>query len=183
MVPADPRAAGRPVYFADVVVRADDAAAGVADLAGRRWTCNDPESLSGWKSMLARLAEAGRERDPHAFFSRVIASGSHRASLELVATGEADASAIDSNALALKLRDDPALAARLRVVETWGPLPIQPILAAPDTPPADLAGAAQALLDLDADSPPLAAAGFRGFARVGPDFYEGFPILRSRPQN
>lgn len=176
LVPSDPRASGFPIYFADVVVRADDRAVRFPDLAGRRWTYNDPASPSGWRSMLGRLAELRGERDPNVFFSEVSVSGSHRASLEMVASGAADASAIDSNALALRLRENPELAGKLRVIETWGPLPIQPILASIEIPAKVAAEAAEALLELD-HAAALTDAGFRGFARVGPAFYEGFPIL------
>jgi ABC-type phosphate/phosphonate transport system substrate-binding protein len=108
-VPSDPRAEGRPVYFADVVVRADSPARTFADLAGARWSFNDRNSKSGWFSMLERIA-------PHApaeFFGRIIASGSHLRSLELVAGGGADAAAIDSNVLRANARDT------LRVLESW----------------------------------------------------------------
>lgn len=55
-------------------------------------------------------------------------SGSHLDSIELVAGGAASAAAIDSNVLALHLARNPELRAQLRVVETLGPYPIQPIV-------------------------------------------------------
>jgi ABC-type phosphate/phosphonate transport system substrate-binding protein len=57
-----------------------------------------------------------------------LASGSHDASMRLVAEGAADAAAIDSNVLALALRRQPATVERLRVVACWGPFPIQPVV-------------------------------------------------------
>jgi len=179
-VPADPRAEGRPVYFADVVVRAGAPCRGFPDLAGARWTYNDPASLSGWYSMRHRLSEIGHAGPPDSFFSEVRVSGSHRASVRLVASGAADASAIDSNALAIQLRDEPDLALRLRVLETWGPLPIQPLVAARSlekTLPEDVAAA---LLDLHRDpgmAARLAAFGFARFGRVDRRFYASFPLL------
>lgn len=115
-VPADARAGGRPVYFADVVVRADSPARAFADLAGGRWSFNDRNSKSGWFSMLERIAP----RAPEEFFADVVAAGSHLRSIELVASGAADAAAIDSNVLRANLRRE------LRVLESWGPFPIQP---------------------------------------------------------
>jgi ABC-type phosphate/phosphonate transport system substrate-binding protein len=115
-VPSDPRAEGRPVYFADVVVRADAPARTFADLAGTRWSFNDRNSKSGWFSMLERI----KPHQPEAFFGEIIAAGSHLRSLELVANGAADAAAIDSNVL----RANPNRV--LRVIESWGPFPIQP---------------------------------------------------------
>jgi phosphonate transport system substrate-binding protein len=45
-----------------------------------------------------------------------------------------DAAAIDSQVLAIELRDHPQLADRLRVVDTFGPSTIQPMVAASRLP-------------------------------------------------
>jgi len=113
--PSDRRAAGRPVYFADVVVSSGCPARTFADLRGARWAFNDRNSKSGWFSMAERCAP----ESPEEFFAELIASGSHLRSLDLVSTGAADAAAIDSNVL--RLHPTP-----LRVIESWGPFPIQP---------------------------------------------------------
>src|SRR5207302_233389 len=44
--------------------------------------------------------------------------------------GEVDASAIDSHVLALMMRDEPALIASLRIIASFGPSTIQPLVAA-----------------------------------------------------
>jgi len=64
------------------------------------------------------------------FYSRIVAAGSHQRSLRLVAEGEVGAFAIDSQVLAVELRKYPELARRLRVIESLGPSPIQPVVAA-----------------------------------------------------
>jgi phosphonate transport system substrate-binding protein len=125
----DPRNAGRPVYFSDVVVRCDHPARTFPDLRRSVWAYNDRQSLSGWFRMLERLEALGFGRDPHAFFAGVIASGSHVASIDLVARGEADVSAVDSNTLLLARRREPSLDERLRVLDSWGPSPVQPLVA------------------------------------------------------
>jgi ABC-type phosphate/phosphonate transport system substrate-binding protein len=114
-VPADHRAEGKPVYFADVVVSASSPARTFAELRGARWAYNDRNSKSGWFSMAERCAPLR----PEDFFGELIASGSHLRSLELVASGDADAAAIDSNVLRMQTHS-------LRVIESWGPFPIQP---------------------------------------------------------
>jgi phosphonate transport system substrate-binding protein len=136
-VPDDPRAEGRAVYFSDVIVRRGSAATRFEDLRGSVWAYNDQVSLSGWYAMLARLAEVSPGEQPASFFRGLSHSGSHLRSIELVASGEADAAAIDSNALRLALRHGLALESRLRVIESWGPRPIQPLLARAGIP-ADL---------------------------------------------
>jgi ABC-type phosphate/phosphonate transport system substrate-binding protein len=116
-VPADQRAEGKPVYFADVVVSASSPVRTFADLRGARWAYNDRNSKSGWFSMAERCAP----QSPEEFFGELIASGSHLRSLKLVAGGGADAAAIDSNVLWMQEHS-------LRVIESWGPFPIQPVV-------------------------------------------------------
>ncbi|HKO54781.1 MAG TPA: PhnD/SsuA/transferrin family substrate-binding protein [Thermoanaerobaculia bacterium] len=120
-VPLDARAAGRPVYFADVIVHAASAIRRFEDLRGATWGYNDRNSKSGWFSMLERTGGEG-------FFDRLVHAGSHLRSLDLILTGDIDAAAIDSNTLALRQRLDPALRDQLRVLESWGPFPIQPVI-------------------------------------------------------
>jgi len=120
---ADERTGGRPVYFSDVVVRADSNIDSFEGLRGRTWTYNDDRSLSGWHSALQRLREvpAGSE-----FFAKTVASGSHLESLRLVAEGAIDAAAIDSNVLIMERAQYQEHRTRLSVIESWGPFPIQP---------------------------------------------------------
>jgi len=120
-----PRACGRPVYFAEVIVARSSSARSFADLDGSRWISNDPASLSGHFSVLEKLADIG---SGPSFFRRIRFSGSHAASIAAVRDGAADAAAIDSNVLALEIDRDPALWSQLRVLESWGPFPIQPII-------------------------------------------------------
>ncbi len=121
----DERNAGRPVYFCDVVVRDDASTQTFSDLEGCSWAYNDTSSLSGYYGLLDKLAESGTDET---FFGSVSCSGSHLNSIEAVLRGEADAAAIDSNVLNIRLREMPALRQKLRVIETWGPYPIQPIV-------------------------------------------------------
>lgn len=151
----DPRNGGRPVYFSDVVVCRDHPARALEDLRGAVWTYNDRQSLSGWHRMLARLAERGLG-DPERFFSRLFDSGAHVRSIDLVSRGEADVSAVDSNVLLLERRRNPDLDFRLRVLESWGPSPIQPVLVRSSLEPALKASITDTLLALHRD--PAAAA-------------------------
>ena len=170
----DPRNGGKPVYFSDVIVAAGHPARRLADLRGGRWAYNDRESLSGWHRMIERLAAAGLG-DPDGFFSRVFASGAHVRSIDLVAAGEADVSAVDSNALLLARRRAPDLAGRLRVIESWGPTPIQPLLASAALDARARAEVLSALMTLDGDAAgrlALAEYGVLRFAPVDPASYE-----------
>ena len=52
----------------------------------------------------------------------------------MVASGEVDAAAIDSQVLALEFRDHPELVVQLRVIDELGPSTIQPVVAARHVP-------------------------------------------------
>jgi len=121
----DERNQGKPVYFCDVVVRHGSPIQTFSDLQGGSWSYNDACSLSGYYSLLDKLAEAGLDES---FFDRVFCSGSHLNSIEAILRGEADAAAIDSNVLRIQFREIPTLREKLRVIESWGPYPIQPIV-------------------------------------------------------
>lgn len=158
-VPSDPRANGRPIYFADVVVRASSTFERFDDLRDTTWAYNDPNSKSGWFSMLERAG------DSH-FFAKCVQSGSHLRSLDMVASGEADAAAIDSNVLRLNRRDD------LRVIETWGPFAIQPVIVRASIDDATRNRIAYALLTMhDEHAESLKSFGFAGFAEPEPGAY------------
>jgi phosphonate transport system substrate-binding protein len=143
-VPSDPRALGKPVYFADVVVSPRSQAQTFADFRGARWAYNDRNSKSGWFSMSERCAP----ESPDEFFSELIASGSHLRSLDLVANGLADAAAIDSNVLRMQRSS-------LRVLESWGPFAIQPAVirtALPEETKRRVAGALLTMHERHADA-------------------------------
>jgi phosphonate transport system substrate-binding protein len=172
----DPRNGGRPVYFSDLIVRRDLVAGAFPDLRGSVWAFNDRQSLSGWHRMLSRLETLGLPQ-PEAFFSRVVQSGSHVASIDLVVNGEADVSAVDSNTLLLARRRDAALDTRIRVLESWGPSAVQPLIAREDLPATLRAQIEKTLLGM-ADSPTaalrLSQFGVLRFAPVSPADYSGF---------
>ena len=155
-VPLDPRSNGKPVYFADVVVRAGSDTRRIDDLRGGVWAFNDRNSKSGWFSMLERCGES--------FFARCVASGSHLHSMQMVESGEADAAAIDSNAL--RLRAPGAL----RVIESWGPFAIQPAIIRAAIDDAEKARVARALLTLH-ERHDLAPFGFARFVEPDASLY------------
>ena len=117
----DPRFHSQPLYCSDVVVRRDSSYRSLADLRGARWAYNEPSSWSGY---WVTLASVGGWR----YFDEVVAAGSHQRALRMVASGRVDGSAIDCQVLAVELRDHPELAARVRIVDSLGPAPIQPVV-------------------------------------------------------
>jgi phosphonate transport system substrate-binding protein len=141
MVFSDSRNGGRPRYHSDVVVACDSPFHSLSDLANARWAVNDPQSLSGYRCV---LDGTGPEAELHW-------SGGHLQSAELIRRGLVDAAAIDANVLAAHSITD------LKIVHTFGPHPVQPLIAQSDSRLAE--PVAEALLRLRPDDPLL-----RGFA-------------------
>jgi phosphonate transport system substrate-binding protein len=121
------RYGGRPIYFSDVIVHHDAPFQRFADLRGRSWAYNDRDSHSGYNLTRYELVRRG---ETAGFFGRVVEAGYHQRAIRLVAAGEIDGAAIDSQVLAIELRDHPELADRIHVVERFGPSTIQPVVAA-----------------------------------------------------
>jgi phosphonate transport system substrate-binding protein len=128
------RYAGRPIYFSDVIVRRDSDVRTFKDLRGHSWSYNEPLSHSGYGITRFHLVQMG---ETDGFFGEVVEAGFHLESIRLVREGKVDASAIDSQVLEIELRDDPALAEDIRVIDSLGPSTIQPVVASKRLP-ADL---------------------------------------------
>jgi len=166
------RYGGRPIYFSDVIVRAESPFRSFADLRGRSWSYNDPDSHSGYGVTRYRLVEMG---ETQGFFGEVVEAGFHQESIRMVREGEIDASAIDSQVLAVARRDDPSLARDLRVIDTLGPSTIQPVVAArtlPDGLKADLQAVLLTMHNDPAARAPLSHGLVERFASVTDATYD-----------
>ena len=135
-------------YRSAIVVRAEATTSALEDLRNHRCVVNEPDSNSGmnlFRAALAPLAEGTR------FFQSVQLSGSHRASLELVAAGGADVTAVDCVSLAHLQRFEPRLTSRLRVID-WTPAsPCLPYVTSCQTSSATLRALRSAIADVFAD--------------------------------
>ena len=125
------RYGARPIYYSDVIVRRGSPFKSFADLRGVAWAYNEPGSQSGYGITRYRLLQMG---ETNGFFGKVVEAGFHQESIQMVCAGQVDASAIDSQVLAVALRDDPALVVQLKVIDTLGPSTIQPVVAANHLP-------------------------------------------------
>lgn len=112
-----------PVYSADgcsgadycslIVVSENNPASGLEDLRGCVCAYSRNYSHSGYNALRAAVAPlAGGD----AFFSRIVESGGHSVSIELVAAGEADVCAVDCVTHALIARYRPDALAGTRVI-------------------------------------------------------------------
>ena len=107
-----------PSYSSAIVVRADDPAQDLADLAGRRAAFNAPHSQSGYNALRHRLAPIARGKP---FFSACLETGGHAASLAAVADGRADVAAVDCITWALlrRYRPDSISPLRILAMSSW----------------------------------------------------------------
>ena len=96
-----------------IVVRDVSYVEQLGDLRDKTFAINELNSNSGMN--LPRHLFARAQKDG-TFFGRVIVSGSHAKSADLVSTGRADAAAIDCVTFALLQRYRPAAVARLRII-------------------------------------------------------------------
>jgi phosphonate transport system substrate-binding protein len=166
------RYGGKPIYFSDVIVKADSPFQSFADLRGHSWCYNEPLSQSGYGITRYTLLKMG---ETHGFFSKVVEAGFHEKSIDLVLAGKIDASAIDSQVLAVAMRDDARLRSGLRIIHALGPSTIQPIAASKRLPAAVRDQIRDVLLGMHKD-PAVKARLHLGlvdhFAAVGPGDYD-----------
>lgn len=153
------RYGNRPIYFSDVIVQSDSACETFLDLRGCAWAYNDRDSHSGYNLTRYTLVRLGETRG---FFGRVVEAGFHQEAIRLVANGVVDAAAIDSQVLAIELRDHPQLQSQVRIIDTLGPSTIQPVVAARRLPSPLKDALREAFLTMDGD-PTMRAVFDAGF--------------------
>lgn len=163
------RYGGRPIYFSDVIVPRESEARSFLDLRGRSWAFNEPLSHSGYGITRYHLLRLG---ETNGFFGEVIEAGFHETSIRMVAEGKVDGSAIDSQVLAVAIRDDPTLRETLRIVDALGPSTIQPVAVSRRVPEALRNGVRDALVAM-ADDP-------RGRERLAVGLVERFVPLGAK---
>ena len=128
-VPALPRADGMPVYWSDLIVRADSPFRTLADTFGHRIAFTMPDSQSGYAAMLHHLVPAAEEKP---LYREIIAPRINPyGALVAVTEGLAEVAPIDSWAFALLQRHAPELTSQVRIVASTEPTPIPPMIASP----------------------------------------------------
>ena len=171
------RYGGRPIYFSDVIVHRDSPFQSFLDLRGRSWAYNEPLSHSGYGITRYHLVRLG---ETNGFFGEVVEAGFHQEAIRMVAQGDVDGSAIDSQVLGMELRDHPDLAEQVQVVEALGPSTIQPV-AVSRRVPEDAREAIREVLVTMAEDPAvrerLSGALVERFVPVDPGSYDDIRMM------
>ncbi len=129
-----------PNYCSMIIARRGAAALG--QWPGGIAAVNSGDSQSGFWALRAALAEAGCPAP-----SRLIETGSHRASLHAVANGTAGIAAIDAVCWAMAAAHEAATVVELDVIGQSPSAPGLPFITSAATPPALLTALRQALAD------------------------------------
>ena len=86
--------AGIPGYYGYVITKRGSGLKTLADIKGKKWAFTDPNSTSG--TLVPTVMFAKKGINPQKYFSRVIYSGSHEASILAVKNGKVDAASTNN---------------------------------------------------------------------------------------
>lgn len=136
-LPAPERYGGRPIYFTDVVVRADSAHRSLEDTFGGVVGYTLADSMSGYVAFRRHLL-AFRAGEGPLYRKAVGGFVNARRVIEALAAAEIDVGPLDSYYHDLLRRNDPAFAAAVRIVSTTAPAPIPPLVATASLPASQL---------------------------------------------
>lgn len=118
-------------YCSLILVRHDDPVREIAGLENRTAVVNSFDSQSGFSSLRSVVAPFAQDG---AFFSEVMSSGSHLASMAAVRAGRADVCAIDAVTYALAARYRPSAIEDLRILDRGPEAPGLPYVTAGGCP-------------------------------------------------
>jgi ABC-type phosphate/phosphonate transport system substrate-binding protein len=136
------------IHRAFFMVRAGDPAERLEDLRGRTFGCNSLLSNSGMN--LPRLSLA-RIAGGKPFFSSVVMTGAHVASLECLDEGRIDICSIDNVTWGFFKKFRPSAAKRYRILDETPSSPSLPFVTSINTSESDAAAIAEALHEIMGD--------------------------------
>lgn len=117
---------GKPVYFSDLIVSHESRINSISDLRGKVFVFNEKISNSGYN--LPRKFFLDKKLIGKKFFKKIIRSGSHEASIKMVANGEADYSFVDSLVLEYDRHRQHKYASKVKTIYSLGPSAIPPVI-------------------------------------------------------
>lgn len=123
---AVPFTEGSATYYSLVIAHPESNASSLLDFRGAHYAFSDPKSNSGAVVPTYELHRRGY--DHRLFFSKIIYTYDHAESILAVAEGFVQGASVDSVVYENFKNIYPAVAARTKVVERFGPFPITPIV-------------------------------------------------------
>jgi ABC-type phosphate/phosphonate transport system substrate-binding protein len=173
-IPSPARYGGKPVYFTDIVVRADAPFRTLEDTFGGVIGYTLADSMSGGVALRHHLAPYRKPQGPRLYRKAVGELINARGVISALADGRIDAGPLDSYYHDLLKVHDPVFAAQVRTIASTAALPIPPLVATADLPMETLTRVRAALL-ATASAPELAPLMQRlllaGFAFPDPATY------------
>lgn len=163
------------LHFSHIVARRDDARRRIADFRGARAAVNATTSNTGYN--LFRAAIAG-SAGCGPMFEAVVETGSHRASVARIRSGDADIAAIDAVTWAALARFEPDCVAALRIVERTPASPTLPFVTGRGTSRETLAALRAALTAVATDATLASAREALFLTAVVPASIHRFVALR-----
>jgi len=128
-LPSPARYGGRPVYFTDIVVRADAPARTLEDTFGGVIGYTLEDSMSGCIALRRQLLAYRRPEQPQLYRDSVAGLVNARRVIEALADGRIDAGPLDSYFHDLLKAGDPSFAVQVRTVAMTRAAPIPPLVA------------------------------------------------------
>lgn len=183
-LPSPARYGGKPVYFTDIVVRADAPYRSLEDTFGGILGFTLADSMSGGVALRCHLAPYRTTHRPRLYRQAVGGLVNARGVIQALAAGRIDVGPLDSYYHDLLRVSDPASAAQVRIVASTQALPIPPMVATATLPAETLARLRQALRDTAA-APELTPVKGRlllaGFAFPDPASYVPLAAMAKGP--
>jgi ABC-type phosphate/phosphonate transport system substrate-binding protein len=176
-IPSPPRYGRRPVYCTDFVVRADSRFARLSDAFGARigWTVT--HSQSGFNAVRHHFLQYRHGKSERLFAASIGPLMTPTRVIEAVLDGTIDVGPLDSYVHDLLRRHEPAMASKLRTVESTVMTPIPPLIASPATPLDTVGRLRRTFLGAAADPEAVSILEellLAGFARVDATDYDQF---------
>ena len=173
-VPSPARYAGKPVYFTDIVVRADSPHHTLEDTFGGVIGYTLVDSMSGSVALRCHLEAFRKPSRPRLYRKTIGGFVNARQVIEALVAGTIDAGPLDSYYHDLLKRNDPGFAAQVRPVASTAAMPIPPLVATAALSSIDLSRLQAALLEVSTSpevTPVLERLQLRGFALPDPEAY------------
>lgn len=120
-------------YLADIIVNKDSNISSFSQLQGKTFAFTDPMSTTGTLYPLALVKSLGSA--PDLFFAKYFYTYSHDYAIQAVADGVADGASVNNTVLDYLRQSNPALAAKVKVIQTSPAFGMPPVAVRADLDP------------------------------------------------